>query len=86
MRHVRKKGQRGGVFMVPLLASSLALVATKSFKRYTKKKSLNQFWNENKTCNNKKETKNRRVYRKQSGGFFGEKSFWKKILVEKNGD
>ena len=43
MRHVRKKGQRGGVFMVPLLASSLALVATKSFKRYTKKKSLNQF-------------------------------------------
>ena len=28
MRHVRKKGQRGGAFMVPLLKTSLTLVAT----------------------------------------------------------
>ena len=28
MRHVRKKGQRGGVFMAPLLVTSLTLVAT----------------------------------------------------------
>ena len=26
--HVRKKGQRGGVFMAPLLVTSLTLVAT----------------------------------------------------------
>ena len=36
--------------------------------------------NENKTCNNKKETKNGRVYRKQRGGFFWKKSFWKSIF------
>ena len=28
MRHVRKTGQRGGVFMAPLLVTSLTLVAT----------------------------------------------------------
>ena len=56
MRRVRKIGQTGGVFMVLFLASTLALVAKKFFKQYTNKNSLNQFYKENKTCNNKKET------------------------------
>ena len=51
-------------------------------KQYTKKNSLNQFSNENKTYNNKKEMRNRRAYRKQVD-FFGKKASGKKLLVEK---
>ena len=54
-------------------------------KQYTKKNSLNQFSNENKTYNNKKEMRNRRAYRKQVD-FFGKKASGKNFWLKKNGE
>ena len=66
--------------MAPLVASTLAPIAANLIDGLLGKILQNSYEMRIRRILRKSRGKNRRVYRKQRGGLFWEKSFWKKCL------
>ena len=74
---LEKKSQRGGAFMTLLVASTLAPITTNLINGLIAKIIYKNYQMRIRRIIRKSRTKNRRVYRKQRGGFFWKKSFSK---------